>query len=354
MTAPLLSACLIVRDEEKNLPRCLESLRGWVDTVHIEDTGSEDRTVQIARELGAEVHHNPWQRSFCLHRNSVFARARGRFVLTIDADEEVVETDTAETRARLAEDRGLPDVLLVRNILRYPLGRRLSVYVPRILRRSSGFRWVFPIHEQLDADDAPAAPTNVTLMHHGYAEPGALEAKERRNLAIAEAMEPRGVHALHCIVRSAFYLRQWEKTVATAYQLLSVCRNPTLVEEACALGAAAAVNVRDTAAVTYLTAYGLALSPQNPDLLMMQSVATLGRYLHGLRDGDSTAGGSTMRPPLFWHDAANVRSAIQSVLGATLGGDPVSAGPESTAPVSVSPKEAPLLNPQGDVTWPKS
>ena len=45
MTTPLLSACLIMRNEEKHLPRCLESLRGWVDTVHIEDTGSEDRSM---------------------------------------------------------------------------------------------------------------------------------------------------------------------------------------------------------------------------------------------------------------------------------------------------------------------
>jgi len=83
----LVSACLIVKDEEKFLSRCLTSLRDLVDEVVIGDTGSTDKSVQIAREHGAMVFEIPWKDNFAAARNAVIDRARGQWILTIDADE---------------------------------------------------------------------------------------------------------------------------------------------------------------------------------------------------------------------------------------------------------------------------
>ncbi|MFZ5652181.1 MAG: glycosyltransferase family 2 protein [Bacillota bacterium] len=54
-----ISAAIITLNEEKNLPRCLKSI-GWVDEIVVVDSGSTDRTVEIAKSAGASVHHNPW------------------------------------------------------------------------------------------------------------------------------------------------------------------------------------------------------------------------------------------------------------------------------------------------------
>ena len=83
----LVSACLIVKDEEKFLSKCLTSLRDLVDEVVIGDTGSTDKSVQIAREHGTLVFEIPWKDNFAAARNAVIDRARGQWVLTIDADE---------------------------------------------------------------------------------------------------------------------------------------------------------------------------------------------------------------------------------------------------------------------------
>jgi len=81
---------MMVRNEEANLPRCLESIRGIVDEIVIVDTGSTDNTIDIARSYGAKVYEHPWQDDFSLHRNQSLDYATGDWVLIIDADEEFV------------------------------------------------------------------------------------------------------------------------------------------------------------------------------------------------------------------------------------------------------------------------
>ena len=85
-----ISAALMVRDEEKNLPRCLESIKDLVDEIIVVDTGSKDRTLEIAREYGAKTFFQPWQYDFSLHRNESISKCSGDWILIIDADEEIV------------------------------------------------------------------------------------------------------------------------------------------------------------------------------------------------------------------------------------------------------------------------
>jgi len=66
---PVVSACMIVKDEEANIGRCLRSLQGKVDEIIVVDTGSTDRTMGIARELGAQVFSFPWRDDFAAARN---------------------------------------------------------------------------------------------------------------------------------------------------------------------------------------------------------------------------------------------------------------------------------------------
>jgi len=83
-----VSACMIVRDEQENLGRCLESIKNFVDEIIIVDTGSVDRTVEIAEGYGARIYHHPWEDNFSLHRNQSLSYATYSWVFVIDADEE--------------------------------------------------------------------------------------------------------------------------------------------------------------------------------------------------------------------------------------------------------------------------
>jgi len=96
---PLLSAVLIVKDEEAMLPSCLEALRGVADEVVVCDTGSRDRTVEIATAMGATVTHFPWINDFAAARNAAAEHARGEWVLVVDADERIrVDADALRRR----------------------------------------------------------------------------------------------------------------------------------------------------------------------------------------------------------------------------------------------------------------
>ena len=86
-----IAAVLIVRNEERCIARCLNSVAPWVDRMVVLDTGSADGTVAIAQELGAEVHHLPWPESFAEARNEALRLADADWNLVIDADEWIID-----------------------------------------------------------------------------------------------------------------------------------------------------------------------------------------------------------------------------------------------------------------------
>ena len=104
MSDLLLSAALIARDEEASIRDCLASLDGVVDEIVVYDTGSRDATVALARTAGARVIEGAWQDDFALARNRALDACRGRWVLSIDADEWLEDRAAAAAaiRPRLA------------------------------------------------------------------------------------------------------------------------------------------------------------------------------------------------------------------------------------------------------------
>ena len=82
-----ISACIIVKDAEEHLERCLHSLQGVVDEVIIVDTGSSDKTLEIAERFQARIHHFTWVHDFSAARNESLQHATKDWVLIIDDDE---------------------------------------------------------------------------------------------------------------------------------------------------------------------------------------------------------------------------------------------------------------------------
>ena len=103
---PTISCCMIVKNEEAFLEACLESIKDFVDEIIIVDTGSIDGTVGIAGRYTGKVHFHPWNNSFSEARNHAMSFATGDWILTIDADEELVAGSGDDSYDRLF---GKPD-----------------------------------------------------------------------------------------------------------------------------------------------------------------------------------------------------------------------------------------------------
>ena len=89
---PAISLCMIVKNEEMHIARCLDSIADLVDEIIIVDTGSEDRTVEIASGYTSKVYSYPWKDDFADARNYSFSKASMDYCMWMDADDVLEET----------------------------------------------------------------------------------------------------------------------------------------------------------------------------------------------------------------------------------------------------------------------
>ncbi len=191
-TRPLLSASLIVKDEQTALPTCLASLDGRVDEIVVCDTGSSDRTVEIAESFGARVVHAPWTHDFAAARNVPLAACTGAWVLSIDADEQLVAPRAGDLRRALTP-RGVPayGVLIRSETDDASEGAGFEHEAIRLFRRES-LVWVGAVHETVAHHRTGAPPearrfTGIAINHDGYLGSVYRERdKAARNLLLAE------------------------------------------------------------------------------------------------------------------------------------------------------------------------
>ena len=82
-----ISLCMIVKDEQDVLKRCLESVKNIVDEIIIVDTGSTDNTIEIAKEYTHKIYHLKWENDFAKARNYSLSKATKDYILWLDADD---------------------------------------------------------------------------------------------------------------------------------------------------------------------------------------------------------------------------------------------------------------------------
>ena len=174
MVRALLSAALIVRNEEAFLEGCLRSLLWRVDEIVVVDTGSTDRSPEIAGDLGARVLRQAWNDDFAAARNASVDAARGLWILYIDADEELVAFDSQAVQSAFADARYACYTVRFRPQAGYSCYRE-----HRLFRNRPDLRFRGLIHESLIPDLAAlrareglqVGASSVAIEHHGYAEP---------------------------------------------------------------------------------------------------------------------------------------------------------------------------------------
>lgn len=185
---PLLSACMIMRDEAAVLDDCLTSLDGVVDEVVIVDTGSVDESVDIARRHGARILHRPWDDDFATPRNLGLDHATGDWILYIDADERLSGADRSVFERLLA---GAPEVAF--RVLLRPHSAMTPYLEYRLWRNDPRIRFRGAIHERVvpairDIALAEGRPVStcldILLEHVGYE--GDQHRKHLRNLPMLE------------------------------------------------------------------------------------------------------------------------------------------------------------------------
>ncbi len=107
---------MIVKNEEKDLPRLLSSIRGLADETIIVDTGSNDNTVDIAKSYGAKVYHFPWCNDFSAARNESLKYATKDYILWLDADDEIKHEEHHKIRNDLKRHKGAGLFLRLKNV----------------------------------------------------------------------------------------------------------------------------------------------------------------------------------------------------------------------------------------------
>ncbi|MFE4712719.1 MULTISPECIES: glycosyltransferase [unclassified Paenibacillus] len=188
-----MSLCMIVKNEEKWIGRCLESVRHVVDEMIIVDTGSTDRTVEIAESVGATVYSFPWTNHFADARNYGIERASGDWIVWLDADEEVDSVDAPRLRSVLEmDDQNLVFVELINYYGESPPDPdkiyRLAHH--RLFRNGIGIRFNGSIHEQLNnreilGNQEQMKMLDVKVYHYGYLDSEVTaKAKSERNLTL--------------------------------------------------------------------------------------------------------------------------------------------------------------------------
>lgn len=196
-----ISACVIVKNEEQNLPLWLESMREIADELVVVDTGSTDGTVRLAEESGARVEHFDWINDFSAAKNYAISKAQGDWILFLDADEYFPKEHRGRVRDSIERYRMHPrvtELVFLRINIEKETGRDqgTSMYVTRCFRNREWLRYKGKIHENLmdisgRGRQVKQYVEGAVIYHTGYSD-AVVRDKLRRNLFFLQEKEKSG------------------------------------------------------------------------------------------------------------------------------------------------------------------
>lgn len=171
MVMPGISACLIVKNEEKNLPECLESIYPMVDEICVLDTGSKDNTINIAKQFGAITKIYKWENDFSKARNMSLSLATREWILAIDADERLTPESGPVLKKAISDSNAISWLIFQDNITL--TGDYHSIAIPRLFKNISEIQFSRKVHESImdsliSIGAGNPATIDVHLTHIGY------------------------------------------------------------------------------------------------------------------------------------------------------------------------------------------
>ncbi len=227
-----ISACVIVKDEEDNIVTWIKNIKDIVDEMIVVDTGSKDRTVEIARNAGAKVFFFAWRNDFAAAKNYAIGKADGDWIVFLDADEYFSPEAQANLRNYVEQIHGNRKIIAMDsplNNIDVDNGNQLisSTTQTRIFRRLTKLRYAGRVHEALEFPQTKkpwqVLSSPLVIYHTGYSY-SLTEKKNRRNLELllADIEAAGGEKPEHYTYLSTTYLNLKEYDKAIHYADLAI------------------------------------------------------------------------------------------------------------------------------------
>lgn len=188
---PFISLCMIVKDEERVLRRCLDSVKGIVEEIVIVDTGSTDNTREIVKEFTDKLYDYQWKNDFSDARNFAASKATGQWIFVLDADEYVEQENLLRAIEEIREHHGTYDMYAV-NIINFAghNGESTAQHMHgRIYKNDGTVEFHRAIHEQLrkKSGQISVGISSVVIYHTGYLSKTVMDKnKNDRNVPLIE------------------------------------------------------------------------------------------------------------------------------------------------------------------------
>lgn len=215
-----ISLCMIVKNEEEHLARCLDSVAGLVDEIIIVDTGSTDRTVEIAQGYTSKVCLYPWNDDFSEARNVSFSRASMDYCMWMDADDVLEETEKKkflQLKQSLSPDVDI--VMMKYNTAFDEAGKpSFSYFRERWIRNGAGYRWEGAVHEVI-APNGRVLYSDIAVCHRkeGAGDPDRNLKIYKKLIAGGKPLEPRQQYYYG---RELYYHKEYEEAVLVLERFL--------------------------------------------------------------------------------------------------------------------------------------
>lgn len=217
-----LSVCLIIKNEEKNLPDCLESIKNIADEIIVCDTGSDDNSIAIAEKFGSKIVHFKWNGSFADARNYSIAAASSNWILWIDADERLPQASVLEIKKIISNKGSVATAFRVsiHNFKKQGEYFYLST-AHRLFPNHFNISFSGMIHEQISPSvsqlNGKEIMTTIIIEHFGYdLSPVQMQKKYKRNLEILLnnlAKGPESSYLIYNIAKQYALLEDYETAV---------------------------------------------------------------------------------------------------------------------------------------------
>lgn len=233
-----ISACVIVKNEEENLPKWLESMKKFADELIVVDTGSTDKSVEIAQDAGAKIYHFNWIDDFSAAKNYAIEQAGGKWLTFLDADEYFAPADAGKVRncaERYDKDQEVAGVLFRRINIEKASGQDMGTadYKPLLFRNVPWIRYCGSIHETVYNLDRSKKQRmeyvpGITVYHTGYSVE-VMQDKAKRDLRMLLERQKRGeeqpldnFHLMDCY----YSLKDYDRAEIFAEQALASGQKP--------------------------------------------------------------------------------------------------------------------------------
>lgn len=218
-----ISLCMIVKNEEEILKRCLDSVADLMDEIIIVDTGSVDKTREIAAQYTDKIYDYAWKNDFSAARNFAFSKAGGDYVYSADADEVLDEEN--RKRFALLKEILLPEIEIVQMKYANQLCHGTvynfdEEYRPKLFKRLREFCWIEPIHEMVRLDPV-VYDSDIVIMHMPTGEHGSRDLRVFRSLT--EKGEPMSQRLREMYARELLMVGSREELLAAEEYFTALC-----------------------------------------------------------------------------------------------------------------------------------